>query len=150
MNATWNRQVGGSVPYSPESVVVLRDRYRQALDPIIDVESVLLGNDVRPDQLRRCVFDYFDGMRLVISVEVMAGRGEYLHLAAWLHDPSELHAADASGDFTASLFALTVLERFAAISGDRGLMAHWPTSTPGVIHFARPLSPSVEGLRTKD
>jgi hypothetical protein len=55
--------------FSPESLDKLRARYPAALVELHDVESVLLGTQLRAGQKRANVFDFESGVRLIVGRE---------------------------------------------------------------------------------
>jgi hypothetical protein len=60
---------GPTLPYEPEPVASMQARFTLAIDPIIAVERVWAGLDPRPGEQRRHVFDFEDGLRLIVSRE---------------------------------------------------------------------------------
>jgi hypothetical protein len=125
-------------PYEPEDVETQRARYGSALMVVHDVESIRSGNAPDPGLFRRFVFDSRDGIRLVVSVEAVAGQGEYLHLSASL-DPDCEHYADVGrGTLNIGSFMVMVMDRFRAISGDDRPLKFRGLSPLGVPHWCRP------------
>jgi hypothetical protein len=78
------------LPFRPESVEKLKGRYHLALDPPNDVESVEIGVCLPPEEQRRNLFDFDDGLRMVISYDVHEDGKKAIHLAAFMLNGSEL------------------------------------------------------------
>jgi hypothetical protein len=57
------------MPFRPEGTDSLRARYPAALVELHDVESVLLGTQLRAGQKRANVFDFESGVRLIVGRE---------------------------------------------------------------------------------
>jgi hypothetical protein len=122
-----------------ESIEAQRARYPLAVADVFDLESVELGNACRPSELRRCVFDSEDGLRLVVSREAGLGLAEHLHVSASLDSDCELFADARSGKLGPASFVKLALDRFHAISGDETPLEFWGLSPRGIPHWSRPM-----------
>ncbi len=69
------------LPFDPQPLNVLQQRWPLALERRFDAESVCLGSRMRPDELPSQVFDFQDGLRLIVSVEEHRGQAR-LHVSA--------------------------------------------------------------------
>lgn len=66
------------IPFDPEPLQALRRRLPKALDRVFDPEEVRARPETRPGLKRRHVFDFADGVRLIVSAE----KGVGLHVTA--------------------------------------------------------------------
>lgn len=55
------------IAFVPESEDRLRSRFAEAIRSVHDPESMALGVQERPGEMRRNVFDFHDGLRLIVS-----------------------------------------------------------------------------------
>lgn len=69
----------------PQPVSTLRERFQDALAEVFDIESIRLGVGVRPSDCRKCVFDFPDGLRLIVSKERMPDGALFRHFSASAH-----------------------------------------------------------------
>lgn len=70
-------------PWLPESVSKLRERYQQAIEPLIDFEAVQIGTQSPPGFLRNHCLDFSDGIRLIVSRQCWASsQGFVVHVLA--------------------------------------------------------------------
>lgn len=132
--------VAGPMPHVPEPVEAQRARYPAAIAEVFDVESIRLGTTTTPGQLRRCVFDSPDGLRLIVSREALAGMGVHLHVSASADQESRLFADARGGRIGIAEFTKIALDRFHLISGDPTPLQFSHLSPKGVPHWHRRLS----------
>jgi hypothetical protein len=57
------------LPFEPETDKEIRERFPKALYPDVQTGAVVAGLVKRPGQLRKHVFDWRDGMRMIASVD---------------------------------------------------------------------------------
>ncbi len=57
------------LPFEPETLKEIKERFADALRPDVEVGAVLAGLVKRPGQLRKHVFDFKDGMRMIVSID---------------------------------------------------------------------------------
>ena len=63
------------LPWNPEKITVLRARYAAAVTDLYDHGAIAAGVQPRPGTRRRHVFDWPDGLRLIVSRDrLMDGR----------------------------------------------------------------------------
>jgi len=74
--------------FQPEPEVVLKARYKDALVEVWDLEEMKVDPDKRPGNLRKHVFDFYDGLRLIISRD-RDGKDIYTHYSASMSSTSE-------------------------------------------------------------
>ena len=119
--------------FKPESIESLKSRYLQAIDELVDVESVSLGLRVDPGTNRRHVFDLEEGIRFIISREDQGQDGVFLHLSASAkYDEGEcVHTKFESF----SNFMRLCEEKFKEISGDSRSLEKFGITTEGIIHW---------------
>jgi hypothetical protein len=127
------------MPFAPEPIESLRARYPAALAEPCDVETSRLGTTFGPGQLRRCVFDCTDGIRLIISRDLQESR-QTLHLSASAQEGSRIWNLIHSEMIGPHDFVPMVESRFREISGDDGPLDFGGFSSgKGVPHWFRPL-----------
>ena len=66
------------IPYRPEPLQALRKRYPKAVARVFDSLAVKANPTLRPGKSRTHVFDFQDGIRLIVSVDTGVG----LHVSA--------------------------------------------------------------------
>jgi len=69
------------IPFEPELVETMRLRYKDAVEDVIDLQKVAQKQIKPPSQNRRHVFDFYDGLRLIISRDG-DGAKVFLHFSA--------------------------------------------------------------------
>ena len=69
------------IPFEPETEEALANRYPEAIAEAINVEDIKAGKRETPGKERRHVFDFYDGLRLIISRETN-GEVEFVHFSA--------------------------------------------------------------------
>lgn len=55
--------------FQPEIEETMKARYADALNPIYDIVLIQQGKQERPGLMRKHIFDFFDGVRLIVSRE---------------------------------------------------------------------------------
>lgn len=123
------------IPHVAESIEAQRLRYLNAIADVFDIEAMNLGTVMRPGELRRCVFDSADGLRLIVSREAGACVGRYLHVSASLDRDCPLYQEVMVGGLAA--FLSFAVARYRAISGDTGPLELSRISGQGVPHWFR-------------
>jgi hypothetical protein len=128
------------MPFQPEPLDVQAARYPLAVDRTFDVVALLARQALRPGECRRCVFDSFDGVRLIVSREILPDLSEMLHLSASLDAASDLYSRSLASDpgFPFAAFLDLAHDRFRAISGDTGHLIYMGRSDRGIPHWYRP------------
>jgi hypothetical protein len=113
------------VPQTAESLAVLRARYAAALEHVYDVEAIRRGA-VRPGEVAANVFDFEDGLRLIVSRERYPDGEILLHFSASflpkcrmadeLRQQATVFGLD--GDQLLQRWLADVPRRFVELSGD--------------------------------
>ena len=133
-----------TVPIKPEPVEALRARYAEAVAAVVDEESIRLGLAVPPSSKRQHVFDFEDGVRLIVSQD----KPGILHISASVEAGTQTfaegcaiiersHAHDITGAaiVAAALLTTRAISHFREISGDpRPLRFVWLTRG-GILHW---------------
>src|SRR5262245_30169010 len=96
------------LPHRPESIASMRDRYKKALVKIWETDK---GFSDRPGLHREHVFDFEDGMRLLVSTDRMPDLEIITHISASCGD------RDKQMTIMFSLFEEEVLNKWRQISG---------------------------------
>jgi hypothetical protein len=78
------------IEFKPESVGNLAFRYHRCLEKTYTINEILCGKIAPPSQNRNCVFDFENGLRLIISKEIF-GSKTGLHISASMQEGSELY-----------------------------------------------------------
>jgi hypothetical protein len=135
---------GPPIPEAPEPVEALRARYPRALEPVYDAVAIRDRGATRPGEVAANVFDFEDGMRLIINRERMPDGELVLHVSASVRNGSALggELRDAARTKSAAvikeMMAFRVGSHFHQLSGETGLeLAGWTGG--GVPHFTRKL-----------
>lgn len=68
------------IPFSPKSMNLNRARYKAALRDWYSAEKCAAGQQERPGNKAKHVFDFEDGIRLIISRDRNNGK-EYIHVS---------------------------------------------------------------------
>lgn len=112
--------------FQPESIATARARYAAALTEVFDVESINLGTVLRPGECRANVFDFADGIRMIVSRDRLPTGKVVLHVSASLRQCGPI-------DLIAMVQVLAC--RFSSLSGfvgelgqvviTHGCVAHW-------------------------
>lgn len=79
------------LPFEPEDRERLEARFSLALTPVYDVSNCVAGVGPFPGLLRRHVFDFENGLRMIVSVDT-DGTLEYVHFSFGLHPGCALDA----------------------------------------------------------
>ena len=69
------------IPFCPEPKVKLKARFPAALEDVYNIELIRAGKITRPGIIPKHVFDFEDGMRLIISRELYPD-GVITHVSA--------------------------------------------------------------------
>lgn len=118
--------------FQPELDEMLKLRFIAALEPVYDSQKVAAGECQRPGELRKHVFDFADGMRLIVSREEVEG-------VRWLHvSVGFCGAVRMRGE----VMVRTVVLRVGALRGCEppGIIRAFQ-SEAGVAHFLFPEYP---------
>jgi len=129
------------LPNEPRPVAELKARYRAALAHTYDQRAVVEGGCIRPGEVRANVFDFDDGLRLIVSRERDATGRVWLHYSASF--PGDCRIADEIRLLRLTMAMASVMAkwvgsipaRFAELSGDgRQADRHW-RSEIGIPHW---------------
>jgi hypothetical protein len=124
------------LPFEPESPSALRERFPAALDRVFDYREGAPAE--LPSGLRAHVFDFEDGVRMIVSRD-MEGKGEvYLHVSASVEPGTRCWALVSGGTITRSDFRRLMESRFFHLSGQRERLEFCGFSRgKGVPHWRR-------------
>lgn len=145
------------LPHEPEPLERLQARFAKALEPVYDVCLIAQGWQTRPGAYRRHLFDFEDGLRLLVSRERLPLMGPdgrtaavHLHVSASFEAGLALERdlvrrlkRDHAHRVVTRWFVPLVERRFAQLS-DVPLIFHGLSSEKGVAHwFDAPLPQGV-------
>jgi hypothetical protein len=108
-----------------EPLAAMKARYPKALEFLYDSTAIIQGNAIRPGECASSIFDFTDGVRLIISREQMPDGSVVLHLSASFKQGSVMQQTFRSnrakyGMSDAALQWMTAaVTHFQEISGDR-------------------------------
>lgn len=71
------------LPFEPEMESMMKARFVEAVTPIYDAKQAARSGNT-PGKLRKHVFDFYDGMRMIVSRE-SSGGDLYLHASVSFH-----------------------------------------------------------------
>ena len=140
------------VPFKAEPLGQLQARFPRALQKVFDQFAIESSGATRPGQLQANVFDFEDGLRLIVSREQRVSGQIVLHVSASFQRECAivtqlkplLEAAKTQADrmAVAEGWAATIPGRYAELAGDTGepiTLAKW---SDGMIpHFTRVEAP---------
>jgi hypothetical protein len=107
------------MPFEPEPTATLKGRYCKALFKWYDYRGGGLTLEEGPCANRDQVFDYFDGVRLMVSLDIEPEGERFLHLSASVPDyGSTLFKRIARGECSLDEFCMLVEEKWRTLSGD--------------------------------
>lgn len=124
------------LPFAPESLESLKARYPAAVERAIDLAGALGDPGDFPGLNRRHVFDFDDGLRLIVSLDDHGPRGGVeLHASASAAPKSPLRRSIAAGFVDAERFLERARSAFHALSGWDGPMPVGAIGAGGVPHW---------------
>jgi len=125
-----------TLPFAPESLARLRSRYRAALIKVFDCRRGVPYP--QPSQLRGHVFDFEDGMRMVISRERVSETEQWLHMSTSFVPGTKNGNLLKRRALTKEQFLELALETFAKLSHDHGPLEFIAlTGEKGIPHWHR-------------
>jgi len=72
------------LPFQPEPEIVLKARYEDAVRDLVDIRELEKKPEKRPGIHRKHVFDFYDGLRLIVSRDT-DGDDVFTHYSASMH-----------------------------------------------------------------
>lgn len=115
------------LPFEPETEDQVLQRFPQALFPFVAMDEVLAGQLPRPGTLRRHVFDFHDGMRMIASTDYDRTHC-YVHLSF-----SSYGAVKDMADYLQ--FHTRMQERVRWLAGNPSIMPASFETTPAAVHL---------------
>lgn len=119
------------LPFQPEPVDQLTARFNKALDRVVDVCQM---GKKRPGMDRTHVFDFEDGLRMIISIDDYLDE-KFLHLSGSLHKESDNPLTQIN--ILQMMAAKMTLLNGKPFSG----IGSTTISASGVVHLVIPLNP---------
>lgn len=134
------------LPHEPETIEEMRARYPAAVADIYDVES--LGTVRPPGMQRRHVFDYTDGLRLIVSTDRLSDGQVVSHFSASVAPGLPLYAMLVEKTTTPLAYLYLCVSRWQELSCDVCPVCEYlgPLSQAGSHHWIvrRPKGPRYE------
>lgn len=128
----------GRLPFQPEPIASMRARYPAARKTLYVQEDVAAGRQVAPSGLRQHVFDFEDGLRLIISRDRDPTGLVVMHLSASAQDGSHMHGAICRGEVGMPEFFDRVKLEWQTLSGSTQLPQLIGISDKYVPHWIVP------------
>lgn len=120
----------------PRTLADHQQRYPAALRTVFDTEAIQYSGAKRPGECCENVFDFADGLRLIISRDKMPDGEILVHVSASAQHGSEMYKSIKSGEMTPSMFCSEIARRHALISCKQsGLELMGFSDGKGVPHF---------------
>jgi hypothetical protein len=116
------------IPFKPESIDSLKDRFCDALIDSYDVEEVRKGNIDAPSGQGQHIFDFEDGLRMIVSRDVSDGQ-DFIHISGSFGDErlQQLSLEDGLAQ---------IVKKYAMLSGDKSQRKmDYYVSEAGVVHL---------------
>jgi hypothetical protein len=104
------------IPFRPEEEEALKARFPRALAETVDTEAVRLGTALPPTKRPANVFDYEDGMHLVVSRDQPTRGSAMVHVSASLVPNLHLFRTLAGSDDPVGHFKRLAEARFHALA----------------------------------
>ncbi len=137
------------IPFQPETIDEVKRRYPSAVRDVYDTKQIHLGHQERPSNQRKHVFDFFDGMRLIISHETgeikPSDCDEFVHVSASFEEKSLIasklrHLAGIKGKRIVQIkFCDMAKKRFQCISGESCSLVPAGVSKENIPHWYLPI-----------
>ena len=116
------------VPFVPASLAELQARYPKALEFVYDQQAIVQDNAIRPGEVAANLFDFEDGLRLLVSRERTPSGQVVLHVSASFQDDCKIadnfrrwlgpKPSKQKRQRLANNWAITIPARFIELSGD--------------------------------
>jgi hypothetical protein len=129
-----------TTPKNPESLASLQARYPAALEPIYDATAIMAGA-IRPGEIAANIFDFSDGLRLIISRDRLPDGQVVLHVSASqaehsrMADELRLLAGVKPKREVIQTWLLDLPRRFRELSGDQRPLEFIGLSDRLIPHF---------------
>jgi hypothetical protein len=118
------------LPFEPEIEETLKARYPEAIRDVVDIGKIGSNPEVRPGLSREHVFDFFDGLRLIVSRDKM-DLTTVVHISASMYPTNTFVRVEEFFDF--------VMEHFVAIRGKPVIgQVSFAVTTQGILHVSIP------------
>ena len=136
-----------SLPFNPEPLVALQARYPRALEVVYDQQEIAERGGIRPGQVPANIFDFDDGLKLIVSRERDLDDDAILHLCASflsvrrIADEFRLLTLTRSTESVFAEWLRDVPHRFRELSNDSRPIRFLGCSENGVPHWIIPATP---------
>jgi hypothetical protein len=117
------------LPFQPETTEQLKARFEKAMETVYDADAIMNESTDRPVLHREHVFDFEDGIRLIISKDKTMGR-VYLHVSASCQSQKVMTETDMLNEI------LTKMEAIGPELEGKGIVQ---TTEGGIVHFVIPV-----------
>ena len=124
------------VPFKPQWMKEHHDRYDEAIETIYDIESIEIGLADPPSGKPKHVFDFPDGLRLIVSKDQFpTHKKPVIHFSASVEPGYQLYRLIHRGKVGPNKFLRIVLERFRTLSLYKGDIIYTGFSDGGIPHW---------------
>jgi len=79
------------VPFCPEPLEELRERFPRALEHVYDIKAIHEGGAIRPGEVQAQIFDHSCGIRIVVGREKLPDGTRRLHVSSSVQPGSRLY-----------------------------------------------------------
>jgi len=106
------------LPHQPEELEAMRKRYPAAIEKKYNLLAVEMGLQVEPAAKQHHLFDFDDGLRIIISRDTQDGI-VVIHFSGSIEPGWPLYQRATAGHLTATELLALIVTRFRDISGDQ-------------------------------
>lgn len=115
--------------FNPQNLEDLKVRYPKALEELYIQLDVKEGRRVRPGSQKECVFDFHDGIRLIISKEQEPDGRLVIHISG------SIPGDDGYPIKLTDIHIHHLVEHYAMISGNLGALEVVGISNERIVHL---------------
>jgi len=123
------------LPFAPEPLAALQARYAAAVATLVDTTRVVQGLVPAPSGDRRHVFDWPDGLRLMVSRERMPDGRCGVHISASFDPACDAYQDVLEGDLDPAALLVLVVQRWSALASSARTLELLGFSERGVPHL---------------
>ena len=129
------------LPFEPEAEITLKARYADAIQTTFNLNEIEDDPDKRPGLIRKHVFDFYDGLRLIVSKDT-DGQRTYLHYSASYNNVGQFESLQE--------YIVFIIEHVNTLRGKEmeGRLTIMASPSNGIVHLMYDiLQEQLEGLK---
>jgi len=127
------------IPFNPQSIDELKERYPKAIVKMYDMEAVELGTALGIGRKAEHYFDWPEGIRMMISREDCVECGECIHVSASLCPNSDLfnrlRSTTTTQDEAVEQFKKVCEERFHTLADNDWPVLMFRVTSDDILHW---------------